>query len=180
MLNQIRWADGNTDLLSHPYPLPRGHIVVVCHIRASYRVPSLSLYDIRASHSRDTFWPWKFKVQGQGQMYPSQRSVKWTNFFSVSHQPIQSTTVSSVPWQSGLPFLRQNSTLKIQCQRSRSMVKDKGTLFSVASKWLISFFGPTIPKIWQIGCSTGENGLDVLQKKIAKLFLTEFLQYQSE
>ena len=46
------------------YPVPRGHIVVVFYIRASYRLPSISFYDNRASHSQDTIGPWKFKVKG--------------------------------------------------------------------------------------------------------------------
>ena len=67
-----------------------------------------------------------------------------------------------------LPFPRYNLTLKIQGQRSMSKVKVKGTLVNVASSWLISFYftsiGPTIPKMWQIECSTGENGFNILQK----------------
>ena len=42
-------------------------IIIMCHIRASYRLTSLSFHDNRDSHSRDTMWPWKFKVEGQGQ-----------------------------------------------------------------------------------------------------------------
>ena len=102
------------------------------HIRASYQLPSLSFHDNRASHSRDTIWPWKFKVKGQGQRYPSEHMVQLTHFLSVSHQGILSTLVHFVPWRSGLP-------LKIQGQRSRSKVKVKGTLVSVVSSWLISF-----------------------------------------
>ena len=37
----------------------------VFHIRESYWLPSLSFHDNRSSHSRDTIWPWKFKVKGQ-------------------------------------------------------------------------------------------------------------------
>ena len=81
----------------------------------------------------------------QGQRYPSQRSIQLTHFCSVSHQGILSTPVPFVPWQSGLPFLRYNLTLKIQGQRSRSKVKVKGTLDSVASSWLISSFTPGNP-----------------------------------
>ena len=99
-------------------------ISLVFHIRAYYRPPSLSFYDNRASHSQDTIWPWKFKVKGQGQ---------------IDHQGILSNPVPFVPWQSGLPFPRYILTLKNQGQRSRSKVKFKGTLVSVASSWLISF-----------------------------------------
>ena len=113
--------------------------MVVFYIRASYWLPSLSFHDNRASHSRDTIWPRKFKVKGKGQKYPSQRNVHLTQFLSVSHQGILSTPVSFVPWQSGLPFPRYNLTLKIKGQRSRSKVKVKGTLVSIASSWLISF-----------------------------------------
>ena len=49
------------------------------HIRASYRLLSLSFRNNRASHSRDTFWPWKFKVNGRGQRYPIQRIVQLTH-----------------------------------------------------------------------------------------------------
>ena len=31
---------------------------------ASYRLPPLSFHNNWASHSRDTLWPWKFKVKG--------------------------------------------------------------------------------------------------------------------
>ena len=59
-------------------------ISLVFHIRASYRLLSLTFHDNWASHSRDTVWPWKFKVKGQGQSYPSQRSIQLTHFFFVS------------------------------------------------------------------------------------------------
>ena len=39
-------------------------ISLVFHIRASYRLLSLSFYGNRASHSQDTIWPWKFKGKG--------------------------------------------------------------------------------------------------------------------
>ena len=105
-------------------------ISLVFHIRASYQLPSPSFHDNRVSHSWDRSWPWKFKVKGKGQGYPSQRSIKLTHFLSVSHQGILSTPVPLVPWQSGLPFLRYNLTLKIQGQRSRSKVNlwEKKTL----------------------------------------------------
>ena len=37
-------------------------------------------------HSRDTIWPWKFKVKGQGQRYISQRRIQLTHFLFVSHR----------------------------------------------------------------------------------------------
>ena len=40
--------------------MPRGHTAVVFYIRASYRLPSLSFHDNRASRSWDTIWPWKY------------------------------------------------------------------------------------------------------------------------
>ena len=89
-------------------------ISLVFHIRASYRLLSLSFRDNRASHSWYIIWPWKLKVK----------------------------------------------------------VKVKGILVSVASSWLISFsftsIGPTIPKIWQIECWTGEKRIWNFTKKIAK------------
>ena len=70
-----------TSILSHPgplqFPLPRGHIVVVFYVRASYWLPSLSFHDNRASHSRDAIWPWKFKVKGKGQKYPVSTASCW-------------------------------------------------------------------------------------------------------
>ena len=149
------------------------------HIRASYRLPSLSFHDNQASYSQDTNWPWKFKVKGQCQRYPSQRSIQLTHFLSVSHQGILSTPVSFVPWQSGLQFPRYNLTLKIQDQRSRSKVKAKGTIVSVASSRLLSFSFHInwANQIWQIECSTGKNGFEILSKNLLKnYFLTEFSQ----
>ena len=55
-------------------------ISLVFHIRASYRLPPLLFHYNRASHSRDTIWPWKVKVKGQGQRHPSQRSIQLTHF----------------------------------------------------------------------------------------------------
>ena len=140
-----RRVDGNADILSHPgpqqYPLPRGHLVAVFHIRVSYRLPYLSFHGNQASHSRDTIWPWrskvkvkstsvsaasswlislvvhirpsyrlpslsfhdnrashsrdticpwrskvKVKVKYQGKKYPSQRSIQLTHFIFVSQQ----------------------------------------------------------------------------------------------
>ena len=148
-------------------------IYLVFHIRESHRLPFVSFHDNRASHSRDTIWPSKFKVKGQGQRYPSQRSVQLTHFLSVSHQGVLSTSIPFIPWQSGLPFPRYNLTSKIQGQRSLSKVKVKGTLVSVASNWLISFcftsIGPTIPKIWQIEWSTGKNAFEILRKNSLKI-----------
>ena len=69
-------------------------ISLVFHIRASYRLPSLSFYDNRASHSRDTIWPWKFKVKGQGQRYPSQCSVQLTHFLIVLYSSYRLPSLS--------------------------------------------------------------------------------------
>ena len=117
----------------------RSHSGCLFYIRASYWFPSLSFHDNRASHSQDTIWPWKFKIKGQGRMYPSQCSVQLTHSLSVSHQGILWSPFLFVPWQSGLPFPRYNLTLKIQGQKSRSKVKVKGTLVSIASSWLTTF-----------------------------------------
>ena len=106
-------------ILSTPVPF-------VPYNRASYPpLPSLSFHDHndnRASHSRDTILPWKVKVKGQGQRYPSQCSIQLTHFLSVSHQDIPLTPIPFVSWQSGLPFPRYDLTLKIHGQRSRSKV----------------------------------------------------------
>ena len=63
-------------------------ISLVFHLRLSFRFPTLSFHDNRASQSRDTILPWKFKVKvkGQVQRYPSQRSIQLTHFIFVSHQ----------------------------------------------------------------------------------------------
>ena len=108
-------------------------ISLVFHIRASDRPPSLSFHDNRASHSYDTVCSWNFKVKGQGQRHPNQCSVQLTHFLSVSHQGILSTPVPFAPWQSGLPLIQYDQI------NSRSKVKVKGTLVSVASSLLISF-----------------------------------------
>ena len=97
-------------------------IFLVFHIRASYRLPSPSFHDNRATDCRDTIWPWKFKVKVQGQRHPSQRSIQLTHFLSVSYQGILSTLLPFAPWQSGLPFPRNKLNMKIQGQRSRSKV----------------------------------------------------------
>ena len=60
-------------------------ISLVFHIRASYRLLSLSFHDHRASHCQDIIWPWKFKVKGQGQSYTSQCGIQLTHFHFVSH-----------------------------------------------------------------------------------------------
>ena len=117
---KLEWVDGNADILSHhgplQHPLPRGHIVVVFNIRASYRLPLLSFHDHRASYPWDSIWPWQFKVKCKGQKYPSKRSVLLNHFHSVSHRGILSTPVPLVPRQLGFPFPRYNLTL-IQGQR---------------------------------------------------------------
>ena len=103
---KLEWVARNADILSHlgsrfltVSSASRSHMVVF-YIRASYWLPSLSFLDNRASHSRDTIWPWQSKVKGKGQKYPSQRSVLLTHFLGVSHQGILSTPVPFVAWQS--------------------------------------------------------------------------------
>ena len=71
--------------------------------------------------------------------------------------------------------------IQFDLENSRPKVQVKVTLVSVASSWLISFCftstGPTIPKIWQIECSTGEKRIWNFTLKIAKKkFLREILQ----
>ena len=101
------------------------------------------------------------KIKGQCQRCPCQRSIQLTHFLSISHQGILSTPVPFVPWQSGLPW-DTNWPWKFK-------VNVKGTLVSVTFSWLINFcFPPTIPKIWQIECSTGEKRIWNFTKKIAK------------
>ena len=75
------------------YPSQRN----VFHIRASYQLPSPWFHDNRASYSRDTIWPWKFNVKGQGQRYPRQRSVHLTYLLCISDQGILSTPVPFAP-----------------------------------------------------------------------------------
>ena len=140
------------------------------HTRASYRLLSLSFHDNRASHSRDTIWPWKFKVKGEGQRYPSQHCVQLPHFLCVSHQGIPSTPVPFVPWLSGLPFSRYNLTLEIQGQRWKSKVKVKGTLVNVASKWLISFMFHInwTNHSYDMANRMFESGFEILRKKSLK------------
>ena len=125
-------------------------ISLVFHIRASYWLLSLSFHDNQASYSWDTIWPWKFKVKGQGQRYPSQPSIQLTHFLSVSHQGILVTPVPFVPWQSGLLFLRYNLTLKIQGQRYPSQPSIQLTHFlSVSHQGILMTPVPFVP--WQSG-----------------------------
>ena len=55
------------------------HFLSVSH-QASYLLPPPSHHDNRASHSRDTIWPWKFKFKGQDPRCPSQRSIQLSHF----------------------------------------------------------------------------------------------------
>ena len=59
------------------------------------------------------------KVKNQGQRYPSQHSIQFTHFLSVSHQVSLSTPIPFIQWQSGLPFLRCNLTLKVKGEGQR-------------------------------------------------------------
>ena len=116
-------------------------ISLMFHIRASYRLLSPSFHDISASHSRDTIWPWQFKVKGQGQRKPSQRSIQMTHFLSVSHQGILSTPVPFVPWQSGLPF----PEIQFDRKNSRSKVLYSAEHPVDSFPFCFTSIGPTIP-----------------------------------
>ena len=127
---------------------------LVFHIMASYRLPSLSFHDNQAS----PFPRYNLTLKIQGQRYPSQRSIQFTHFCSVSHQA--SYRLLSLSFHDNRASHSIDIIFKVKCQ---------GTLVSEASNWLISFYftsiGPTIPKIWQIECSTRENGFKILRKK---------------
>ena len=116
-------------------PASRWLISLVFHIRASYPLPSLLFHAIQASHSWDTIWSWKFKVKGQGERYPSQCSDQLTHFLKcfTSGHPIDSRPFRSITIRPPIPKIR------FDLENSRSKVKVKGTLVSVASSWLISF-----------------------------------------
>ena len=128
--------------------------MVVFHIRASYWLPSLSFHDNRASHSRDTIWPWQFKVKGQGQRYPSHNSIQMIHFLSVSHQGILSTpSVSfhdnraSHSWDTIWPW---KCKVKGQGQRCPSRCSVLLTHFlTVSHQGIISTPVPIVP--WQSG-----------------------------
>ena len=116
----------------------RSHSGCVLH-QGILLTPIPFVHDNRASHSRDTIWPWKFKVKGKGQKYPSQRGVLLTYFLNVSHQGILSTPVPFIPWRSGLPFPRYNLTLTIQGQRYPSQGSIQMTNFlSVSHQAILS------------------------------------------
>ena len=141
-----RRVDGNTDILGHPvpkqYPLPRGHIVGV--------IPFVP-------------WPWwqsdlpfpdtfDLKIQGHrsrpGVPQSAQHSVDWFPLCFTSGHPIDSRSFRFMTTGPPIP------EIQFDLENSRSKVKVKGTLVSVASSWFISFLftliGPTIPQIWQI------------------------------
>ena len=61
-------------------------IFLVFHIRASYQHPFFLFNDNQAFHSRDSIWPWKFKVKGQERRYPCHFSIHLTHFLIVSYQ----------------------------------------------------------------------------------------------
>ena len=87
-----------------------------------------------------------FKIQGHRSRSKVPQSAQLTHFISVSHQGILSTPVPFVPWQSGLPFLRSNFTLKIQGQRHPSQCSIQLTHFrSVSHQGILSTLVPFIP-----------------------------------
>ena len=83
----------------------------VFHIKASYRLSSLSFHDNWPSHSRDRIWPWKFKVK-----------VQLTHFLCVSHHghPIDSRHLRSMTIGSPIP------EIPFDLENPRSNVKVKG------------------------------------------------------
>ena len=149
-------------------------ISLVFHIRASYQLPCPSFHDNRASYSRDTIWPWKCKVKGQGQRYPSQRSVQLTHFLSVSHMGILSTPVPFVPWQSGLPFSRYNLTLKIQSQRSSQTYPSQRSIQLTHLFFIAHQLDQPFLRYGKYNVRLGKTNLK-FYKKIAK-FWAKFLQ----
>ena len=92
-------------------------ISLVFHSRASYRPPSLSFHDNRASHSWDTIWPWKFKAKGTPVSAVSSWliSLGFTSGHPIDSRPFRSMTI-------GPPIPEIQSDLK----NSRSKVKVKG------------------------------------------------------
>ena len=105
-------------------------ISLVFHTRASYRLLSLSFHDNRASRSRDTIWPWKFKVKGT----PVSAASIW--LIPVVFHIRASYRLPSLSFLTIGPPIPE---IQFELENSRSRVKVKGTLVSVASSWLISF-----------------------------------------
>ena len=130
-------------------------IFLVFHIRASYRLPSVSFPDNRAFHSRDTNWPWKFKFRGT--LVSSTSSLLISVVFHIrASYPLLPLFV---PWQSGLQFPRYKSHGHDQRYSSQRSIQLTHFLFNFTST------GPTVPKIWQIEYSIQENRFKILWKK---------------
>ena len=146
------------------YPSQRNilltHFLSVSH-QGILSTPVLSFHDNRPSHSWDTIWPWKFKVKGTPVSTASSRLISVVLHIRASYR---------------LPSLslhdNRSSHSRDTIWPKKFKVKGQGTLISVASSWLIFFYftsiGPTIPRIWQIECSTGENRSEILWKKLLK------------
>ena len=66
--------------------MPSWLISLVFHIRASYRLLSFSFHDNRACHSRDTIWPWKFKVKGTSVSIASSWLISLVFHMRASHR----------------------------------------------------------------------------------------------
>ena len=102
-------------------------ISLVFHIRASYQLPSLSFHDNRASHSRHTIYPSKFKVKVKGTPVSA-----WSSWLI--------SLVFHIRASYQLPSLSFHGN---QASHSRhtiwpSKFKVKGTPVSTWSSWLIS------------------------------------------
>ena len=158
-----RWVDVNADIKVTLVPnsiLCLQVTYLLCfYIRASYRILSSSFYDNWASHSQDTISPLKFKVQGA----PVSAVSCWIIFLGfhirASYRlpyPSFHDNQASHSWDTIWPW-----QFKVKGQ-------GQNTLVSLVSSWLISFCftstGPTIPKIWQIECLTGESIFNIYEK----------------
>ena len=93
----------------------RSHRSCVSH-QGILSTMSLSFQDSQASHSKDIIWPWKFKVKGNTVSAASSWLISLVFNIMASYR----LPSHSIPWQSGIPFLRYNLALRIQGQNSRS------------------------------------------------------------
>ena len=150
------------------YPSQRSWLIsLVFHIRASYRHPSLSFHDNRASHFWDPISPWKFKVKGTPRV---QHPVDTFPQCFTSGHPIDSCPCHSITIRSPIPEIQ----LHLENSRSKVKVKGQGQMnpsqCSIQLTHFLSFtsIGPTIPKMWQIECLIGKNGFKILGKNSVK------------
>ena len=128
--------------------------MVVFHIRASYWLPSLSFHDNRASHSRDTIWPWQFKVKVQVKGTPVSIASKWLIslvFHTRASYPPPSVSFhdnrASHSWDTIWPWKYK---VKGQGQRCPSQCSVLLTHFlTVSHQGIISTPVPFVP--WQSG-----------------------------